>query len=111
MASPQPPPAETTPTLIESPAPIEEPMKSPPTENEEQLIRQYQIEATYKRLNQLGQYLSLRYQATGNPFVHCTESELQQWRDLAEMMRDATKCIDDFVPKRPTLTLIQGGAA
>ncbi|MDQ5908787.1 MAG: hypothetical protein QG599_880 [Pseudomonadota bacterium] len=68
------------------------------------------LDATRHQIHQLGEHLTRGYEATGNPFSHASSSEIQQWRDLADLMRKAAESIDSFtVTTRPTLTLIQGG--
>ena len=57
-------------------------------------------------------HLAREYEATGHPFSHVRPSDLQQWRDLADLMRKAADSIESFtVSHRPTLTLIHGGVA
>jgi len=70
------------------------------------------LDATRHQLHQLGESLARGYEATGHPFSHVRPSDLQQWRDLADLMRKAADSIESFtVSHRPTLTLIQGGVA
>jgi len=70
------------------------------------------LDATRHQIHQLGEHLMRGYEATGNPFSKARPSEIQQWRDLADLMRKAVESIDSFTTTtRPTLTLIQGGAS
>ncbi|MDQ5908651.1 MAG: hypothetical protein QG599_743, partial [Pseudomonadota bacterium] len=70
------------------------------------------LDATRHQIHQLGEHLTRGYEATGNPFSHARPSEIQQWRDLADLMRKAAESIDSLTTiTRPTLTLIQGGAS
>ena len=68
------------------------------------------LDATRNQLYRLGASLTRGYEATGNPFSHAHPSEIQHWRDLAALMRQAAESIESFTATtRPTLTLIQGG--
>ncbi|MFZ4790839.1 MAG: DUF3631 domain-containing protein [Candidatus Competibacteraceae bacterium] len=73
-------------------------------------IADHVLDATRNQLYRLGASLTRGYEATGNPFSHAHPSEIQHWRDLADLMRKAAESIDSFTATtRPTLTLIQGG--
>ena len=68
------------------------------------------LDATRNQLYRLGASLTRGYEATGNPFSPAHPSEIQHWRDLADLMRKAAESIESFTATtRPTLTLIQGG--
>ena len=68
------------------------------------------LDATRNQLYRLGASLTRGYEATGNPFSHANASEIQHWRDLAKLLRQAAESIDSFTTTtRPALTLIQGG--
>ena len=84
-------------------------MDAPPAEMDDRHCLQQQLDATRHQLHQLGERLMRGYKSTGNPFSHACESEIQQWNDLADLMRQAAESIQSFTtPQRPTLTLIQG---
>ena len=75
------------------------------------LVADNVLDATRNQLYRLGASLTRGYEATGNPFSHASSSEIQHWRDLADLMRNAAESIESFTATtRPTLTLIQGGA-
>ena len=70
------------------------------------------LDATRNQLYRLGEHLKLRYEETGHPFSGDSPSDVQQWRDLVNLMRQAADSIESFtISHRPTLTLIQGGVA
>ena len=74
------------------------------------LVADNVLDATRNQLYRLGASLTRGYEATGNPFSHANASEIQHWRDLAALMRQAAESIESFTATtRPTLTLIQGG--
>ena len=76
------------------------------------LVADNVLDATRNQLYRLGASLTRGYEATGNPFSHANASEIQHWRDLAALLRQAAESIDSFTTTtRPALTLIQGGAS
>ena len=80
--------------------------------DKKELVADNVLDATRHQLYRLGESLARGYEATGNPFSHANPSEIQHWRDLADLMRKAAESIDSFTATtRPTLTLIQGGAS
>lgn len=76
------------------------------------VVADHVLDATRNQLYRLGESLARGYEATGNPFSHANPSEIQHWRDLARLLRQAAESIESFTATtRPTLTLIQGGAS